>query len=173
MRRKLAVTHHQHTPLSANPVCLVPWFGLFWCADPDSFDNRSDEKGPEPEGLVMTEIDGRLVQSSVRVHDAILDFLCLFSAESTPCAEFCLEPKYIPRVEKSPTTLPLHNKTVRYQPTAPSARAPFWHPCAKSQRLFFWLPLASYPLICSLFPLPPSHTSPRLRCNGLFSSALA
>lgn len=25
----------------------------------DSFDERSDDKGPEPEGLAMAEIDGR------------------------------------------------------------------------------------------------------------------
>ena len=29
--------------------------------DADSFDERSDDKGPEPEGLAITEIDGRSV----------------------------------------------------------------------------------------------------------------
>lgn len=30
-------------------------------SDADTFDERSDDKGPEPEGLVMAEIDGRFV----------------------------------------------------------------------------------------------------------------
>ena len=30
----------------------------------DTFDGRSDDKGPEPEGLVMAEIDGRFVRKA-------------------------------------------------------------------------------------------------------------